>query len=87
MAITKTRTVQRLEIYPAQSGEDEVVHVVYNHVFDDSSDDELPVTHTHAKVLKKNTTTINDDGEDVVTPTDISKEDQLVKDVCTAVWA
>ena len=87
MAITKTRTVQRLEVYPAVGDQDEVVHVVYNHIFDDSSDDELPVTHTHAKVLKKTTTTLNDDGEDVVSNTDVSGEDQLVQDVCAAVWA
>ena len=40
MAITKTRSVQRVEVYPEAEG-DERVMVVYKYVFDDADDDKL----------------------------------------------
>ena len=78
MAITLTRTVQRIETYPATPVEEgettyPTLMVVYNDVFDDPKDDQLPVTAT--KVLHFS------NGDDV------SGEDQLVQDIASAIWS
>ena len=44
MAITQTKKIQRIEVYPAQTeGEQPRLMVVEEHFFDDPEDDELPV--------------------------------------------
>lgn len=87
MAITNTRTVQRVEVYGAQNGEsDPTVMVLYTHTFDDTSDDDLPVKSNKTKHLKRYIVTVNDEGEETSTATDISGEDQLVQDICAAIW-
>jgi len=78
MAITLTRTVQRIETYPAMDAtEGETTYptlmVVYNDLFDDADDEQLPVTAT--KVLHFS------NGDDV------SGEDELVQTIATAIWA
>ena len=87
MAITKTRSVQRIEVYPGSGDADERIMVVYENIFDDSEDDELPVTNTQIKHLEKTTTDSSDIENPVVTTTDISGEDALVQTVCNAVWS
>lgn len=77
MAITLTRTVQRIETYPAAPAEEgettyPTLMVVYNDVFDDPKDEQLPVTAT--KVLHFS------NGDDV------SKEDALVQTLAQAIW-
>ena len=81
MAITLTRTVQRVETYPLAdstaaddtNAKHPTLMVVYNDLFDDADDEQLPVTAT--KVLHFNK------GDDV------SGEDQLVQTIATAIWA
>jgi hypothetical protein len=80
MAITLTRTVQRVETYPLVNAESETVSetkptvmVVYNDVFDDPDDDQLPVTATKVKNLN--------------CTDDVTGEDALVQTICTAIWA
>jgi len=88
MAITKTTTVQRIEVYPlADSSAPDTantkhptVMVVYEDMLDDSEDAELPVTATRVKYLNK---FVEDGGE----ATDYSTEDALVRTVCGAIWA
>ncbi len=88
MAITKTTTVERLEVYsaPNASAEDTKnekypwVMVVYQDKLDEEGDADLPVTATRVKHLYK---LVTDDGA----ATDYSKEDALVKTVCAAIWA
>lgn len=87
MAITKTRAVQRIEVYPAaDASSDPRLMVVYENTFDDSEDDTLPETTTSVKNLERNTVTIADDGTETSTATDVTGEDQMVQDVCAAVW-
>jgi len=78
MAITLTRTVQRVETYPAQPAEESettypTLMVVYNDVFDDPDDEQLPVTATKVSHFSQ--------GDDV------SGEDQLVQDIASAIWS
>ena len=79
MAITLTRTVQRIETYPAApiSEGDETTYptlmVVYNDVFDDPDDEQLPVTATKVVHFSH--------GDDV------SGEDALVQTIASAIWA
>lgn len=88
MAITKTTSVQRIEVYPpADSSADdtanakhETLMVVYEDTLDDSTDDDLPVTATRVKHLSK----YQSDGGDA---TDYSGEDALVVTVCGAIWS
>ena len=86
MAITNTRTVQRIETYPAPVGDDPTMMVVYEHTFDDSTDAALPVTSTVVKNLQRNTVTVADDGTETSTATDVTGENQLVQDICAAIW-
>lgn len=87
MAITNTRTVQRVEVYPAASEDTKPrLMVVYEHTFDDTSDADLPVVTTKVKHLEATTTDYSDAENPVVSDTDISGEDQLVQDICNALW-
>jgi hypothetical protein len=60
--------------------------VVYEHTFDDSTDDALPVTSTVVKHLQRYTVTMDGDGNETSTATDVTGEDQLVQDICGAIW-
>ena len=79
MAITLTRTVQRVETYPAVTSGEEgettypTLMVVYNDMFDDPNDDKLPVTANKVVHLSH--------GDDV------SGEDALVQTIASAIWA
>ena len=94
MAITNVRTVQRVETYPAQDSSaadttnegNATLMVVYEHTFDDSSDDALPVTSTVVKHLQRFVVTVAEDGTESSTATDVTGEDQLVQDICGALW-
>jgi hypothetical protein len=87
MAITNTRTVGRIETYPADTADgDPRLMVVYEHTFDDSTDDALPVTSTVVKHLQRYVVTTDEDGNETSTATDVTGEDQLVQDICGAIW-
>ena len=87
MAITNTRTVERIEVYPGQGENDPRLMVVYEHLFDDTEDDQLPITTTKVVYLESTFQADNGDGTFTTTATDVTSHDQLVQDVCTAVWA
>ena len=88
MAITKTTTVQRIEVYPAtdnsaadtSNNKHKSLMVVYNDILDDSTDADLPVTVTRTKHLYKFV-------EDGGSATNYSGEDALVQTVCAAIWS
>ena len=76
--ITLTRTVQRIETYPALTPQVDretftTMMVVYNDLFDDAKDDQLPVTATKVLHFSK--------GDDM------SGQDDLVKTIATAIWS
>lgn len=94
MAITQVRTVQRIETYPKEdstaagtlnAGNPNLM-VVYQHTFDDTSDATLPVTTTKVVHLNRYVVAYADDGTETSTATDVSGEDQLVQDICGALW-
>ena len=88
MAITKTTTLGRCEVYPLHDSSAATttnakfpsIMVVYNDSMDDPEDAELPIVATRVKHLNK---FVEDDGD----ATDVSGEDALVQTICTAVWA
>jgi hypothetical protein len=88
MAITKTTSVQRVEVYPSIDSEAEAttnagnvtVMCVYEDAMDDPNDTDLPVTATRVKHILRYS------DEENATATDVSGEDQLVQDICGAVW-
>ena len=88
MAIIKTTTIQRCEVYPLQDSDAEntsnakhpCLMVVYNDSMDDADDADLPVTATRVKHIYK----FVEDGGDA---TDYSDEDALVQTICGAIWA
>lgn len=84
MAITRVRTVNRIETYPRDP--DWLVVVFYEETFDDTEDAELPITSDRKAVLQRYTITQDSDGNDVSNPTDISGEDVAVQTVCNALW-
>jgi hypothetical protein len=99
MAITKTTKVQRCEVYPKSDADAEAtesaawptVMVVYEDMLDDTEDADLPVTATRVKHLEKFTLTHGVDSEGNATvssaATVVTGEDQLVQDICGAVWS
>lgn len=99
MAITKTTRVQRAEVYRAMDADAEVtvsaawptVMVVYEDVLDDPDDSELPVTAIRTKHLQKFTITPGTDSDGNPTEssaaTVVTGEDQLVQDICGAIWS
>lgn len=89
MAITNTRTVQRIEIYPGDDlNPDPRIMVVYEYLFDDTEDDQLPITSQKTKYLTKETSDgYNENGEPISVRTDISGEDSLVQSVANTLWA
>lgn len=87
MAITKTKTVESIVVYPAAdpSADDnnpskyERVFVTYRILLDDPEDNELPVeTHQVLNLLK-----YDNDGD----LTNYDSEMSLVIQVCNAVWS
>lgn len=87
MAITNTRAVQRCEVYPAMDEASDVsLMVVYQHTFDDTEDDSLPASSTVVKHLHRYILNVDEAGEETSTATDVTGEDQLVQDICAAVW-
>jgi len=95
MAITKTTSVQRCEVYPQSDADaadtlnsgSPTVMVVYEDAMDDPDDNDLPVTATRVKHLLRYTITVADDGTESSAATDVTGEDQLVQDICGAIWA
>lgn len=88
MAITKTTTVDRIEVYPPildtepdiSNDKHPYVFIVYKDILDDESDTDLPVTATRTKYLYKFV-------ENGGAATDYSSEDALVQTVCAAIWS
>lgn len=71
MAITQTKTVQRIEVYPGQGENSQpTLMVVEEHFFDDPDDSELPVTSTKVYHLSERD--------------DVSGKPQLVQDTYNA---
>lgn len=87
MAITNTRSVQRIEVYPAQGDQKPRLMVVYEYTFDDTEDDQLPVVSTKVAHLNATTTDMSDPENPVESDTDVSGHDELVQSVAAAVWA
>ena len=99
MAITKTTSVQRVEVYPKANASAEAtisaawptLMVFYEDTLDDAEDNDLPVTATRVKHLEKFTITYGTDSEGNPTEssaaTSVSGEAQLVQDICGAVWS
>jgi hypothetical protein len=89
MAITKTTSVQRVEVYPQSDANaadtlnsgNPTVMCVYEDAMDDPDDNDLPVVATRVKHLVRYT------DEDNATATDVTGEDQLVQDICGAIWS
>jgi len=82
MAITKTRTLERMEIVwmPDMEGNNyAVIHARYEDVWDDPNDNDLPISKPYQTSYRK----LQPDG----TETDISGEDQIIQDIAAVVWA
>ena len=94
MAITKTTSVQRCEVYPQADADaadtlnagNATLMVVYEDMIDDPDDDDLPAPLTRVKHLSRYVVTTDEDGNETSTATDVTSEAQLVQDICTALW-
>ena len=84
MAITSTKSIYRIEIQDIQP--DPELIVLYTYTFDDPSDDDLPVEKEVAHRLSRYTTTVDDEGEETQSATDVSGHMPLVQSICTAIW-
>lgn len=79
--LTATKKVQRVEVY-----EDKRVMVVYEITVDDPNDDLLPAVSNQVIHLQKETVSVDEEGNETTTVTDISGHDPLVQTICNAVW-
>lgn len=87
MAITNTRAVKECVVYPAMDESSGAsLMVVYQHTFDDTEDDSLPASSIVTKHLHRYVLTVDGEGEETSTATDVTGEDQLVQDICGALW-
>lgn len=86
MAITKTITINRIDVYPVSGGDPRVV-VRRSITFDDSTDDQLPTSTDDTLTIVKYTSTTDEDGNVTQSLTDYSDQDALVVTVCDAIWA
>ena len=81
MALTATKSVQRVEVYG-----DKRVMVVYEITIDDPNDDLLPAVSNQVIHLQKETMSMDEEGNETTTATDVSGHDPLVQTICNAVW-
>ena len=87
MAITKTTTVHRIEVYPAidssaadtSSAKHATMTVIYEDILDDPDDAELPAAITRVKSFTRYV-------EDGGAATDLAAEDNIVQDIAAALW-
>lgn len=82
MSLTATKKVQRVEVYG-----DKRVMVVYEITIDDPNDDLLPAVSNQVVHLNPTAVTVDDEGVETTTATDVSAHDELVQTICNAVWA
>ena len=82
MALTATKTVQRVEVYG-----DKRVMVVYEITIDDPNDNLLPAVSNQVVHLNPTAVTVDDEGVETTAATDVSAHDELVQTICTAIWA
>ena len=88
MAITKTTTINHIDVYPAvdssaaaNTNEGNPSILIYLiHVLDDSEDSDLPVTSSQEKLILRYV-------ENGGAATDISGEDALVQAVAAGIWS
>ena len=80
--MTVTKKVQRVEVY-----EDTRIMVVYEITVDDPNDNLLPATSNQVVHLQKETVSVDEDGNETTTVTDVSGHDPLVQTICNAVWS
>ena len=95
MAITKTTRLERVEVFTASDPDaadtlnsgNPTLYCVYIDSMDDPDDDDLPQSFQRTKMLERYLITINDDQTTTSTATDVTGEDQLVQDICGAIWS
>lgn len=80
MAITTTKSLARFEVWPGNDLITDPHLRIWTRIeVDDPDDDALPKIWEQEKTLTKQDSEGN--------ATDISNEDQLVQDVCAAIWS
>ncbi len=84
MAITKTTTVDRMEVIAR--GSEWIVRVSYFDTFDDSEDSEPAVVAERQATLMSKTEVLDSDGNKSYIDTDITKQDSTVQSVCNLLW-
>lgn len=87
MAITKTRKLNKIEIYPTD--DTYFLNVLSEVKWDDPEDDELPIIKREEHTIKKQTL-VRSEEEGVASyyiDTDYSNEEQLVQDICNLLWS
>ena len=89
MAITKTTSVERVEVYPQANADaadtlnagNPTLMIVYIDMMDDPDDDDLPQPLTRVKHLQRYS------DEENATATVLTNEAQIVQDICGAIWS
>lgn len=87
MAITKTTTIERIDVFPAYDESADAAenaahpraYVVYRDTIDDESDDDLPIVQSRGKTFEK----FDSEGNATV----YSSEDSLVQSVLGGIWS
>ena len=65
------------------NGDDWILQVTYEDVWDDPDDDDLPLNRSRSVDYRK---MVRDEDDNEV-PADLSGEDQLIQDICAVLWA
>ena len=83
MAITQTRELEKIEIIPQDPP---VMHLFEKITFDDTEDDDLPITSKKRRVLQVSHLDNPDDGSYEEINPDVSGETQLIQDIAAILW-
>jgi len=87
MSITKTEAIERITVVLKTPADTSDVIVQSRVTWDDPDDDQLPITRENVHTVQKYETSYDENQQEVTTENDITDEDQLVQDICAAVWA
>ena len=86
MAITKTEKIERISIVLKDPADTSVIILQGKITWDDPDDDQLPIERETVKSVEKYTLVHDENQQPSTVETDILGEDQLVQDICAAVW-
>ena len=84
MAMTQTKTVQRVQVH--KINDEWFLRVTDRITIDDPDDDQLPIHKDSERNISRYVATTDENDVETINPRDLSGEDQVVQDIAAAIW-